>query len=166
MLTQELVHSLVDYHPDGYLIWKVGGGSKKIGKRAGSFDKTTKYHRIWLNNSHHKLHRVIFLYHHGYLPKEIDHIDGNPSNNKIENLRACTKSQNNFNRSLSPKSTSGFKGVCWRKDCNKWQAYINVNSKRISLGMFKNIEDAAEAYKKASLELHKEFSIYFNCSNL
>ena len=166
MLTKEQVQSLFNYHQDGYLTWAIAIGSRKIGKIAGCFDKSTNYWRVMINKKHYKLHRVIFLYHHGFLPKEIDHIDKNTFNNKIENLRPCTPSENCYNRKFRKDNTSGAKGVTYRKDINKWQAYITFNKVRKSLGTFKNFEDAKNAYEKASLELHKEFSIYFNCSNL
>jgi len=63
---------------------------------------------------------LIFLYHHGYLPKFVDHIDGNKKNNRIENLREATKSQNAMNQKVSTRNTSGIKGVMWHKRDKKW----------------------------------------------
>jgi hypothetical protein len=166
MLTQAEVQSMFDYHPDGYLTWAITGGSRKIGKLAGSFDKSTNYWRVMINEKHYRLHRIIFLYNYGYLPKEVDHIDKNTSNNKIENLRPCTPSQNCCNRNIRKDNVHGAKGVTYRKDIGKWQAYITFNKVRKGLGTFKSFEEAKNAYEKASIELHKEFSIYFNCSSL
>lgn len=90
-LTQECVRSLFDYR-DGELYWKVSrGNGMKIGDLAGTV-RTDGYRSIQINGKLYLAHRLIFLYHYGYIPKEIDHIDSNPSNNNISNLREsrCT----------------------------------------------------------------------------
>jgi hypothetical protein len=104
------------------------------------------------------LHHAIFLFHHGYIPTRIDHVDGNTSNNKIENLRAATQSQNMGNSKMKSTNTSGYKGVSFRKDTNKWNASIMVNGKHISLGSYENKEDAAKAYSIGAKQHFKEFA--------
>lgn len=104
------------------------------------------------------LHHVVFLLHHGFLPKYIDHKDGNSKNNQIENLRAATQSQNIANSKLSASNTSGCKGVTWRKDTEKWQAQLMVEGNKVSLGSHTTKEKAHEAYKFASSKYFKEFS--------
>jgi hypothetical protein len=77
---------------------------------------------------------------------------------KKSNLRLATKSQNAMNSKLRINNTSGIKGVSWKKDKNKWLAYIDFNSKRIFIGYFDNLKDAAKSRIKTELEYFKEFS--------
>ena len=111
---------------------------------------------LWKNNKSHQfpLHRLFFYWHHGYLPKLVDHKDTNPQNNKIENLRELTRSGNarNSKKCLNTKRkfTSKYKGV--RKTFNNtWQARIkDLNGKKdINLGVFKKEDDAGQAYNDA-----------------
>lgn len=88
----------------------------------------------------------------------IDHIDGNKSNNNINNLRWVTHQENQWNKNISSKNTSGIKGVSWYKRDKKWRATINLNTK-IHLGYFDNIEDARLAIELKRNELH---GIYAN----
>jgi len=103
--------------------------------------------------------RIIFLLHYGYLTKRkfIDHIDNNPLNNKIENLRECTTSQNQQNRKISNKNTSGHKGVHWRKLTGKWQVKLKLNGKTYYFGHFVNKEDAIKVAIKERKKLHGQF---------
>jgi len=89
--------------------------------------------------------------------KIVDHRDGNTLNCDTDNLRICTKGENNRNCKKNRKNTSGYKGVCWNKKYSKWQTQIKVNSKRIWLGYFDTPELAYEAYCKAVPIYHKEF---------
>ena len=102
------------------------------------------------------MHRLIFLLHHKYLPSQIDHIDGNILNNRIENLRAATPSQNGSNKPKTRFNTSGFKGVVPVK--NGYGAKIMKNKKAYWLGTFAEPEVAHAAYVAASKKLHGEFS--------
>lgn len=102
--------------------------------------------------SRYSEHSLIFLYHHGYMPAEIDHIDGNPSNNNINNLRDVTHQENGKNCSINKDNKSGFNGVYLCKKSNKWIAYIKVNYIRHHLGTFKEKQDAIEARMKANIE--------------
>ena len=87
-------------------------------------------------------HRVLFAMKHGYWPKEIDHINGNRTDNTIKNLREVTRLQNSKNQKIPAKNTSGHIGVSWNKRDKRWTAYITVNKKRKALGNFINIDDA------------------------
>lgn len=90
--------------------------------------------------------------------KEVDHINRNTLDNRKSNLRICTHKQNLRNQKVSSANTSGFKGVSWRKDIEKWSAYIKVNQKRIWLGVFEDKINAAEAYNNAALKYFGEFA--------
>ena len=85
---------------EGVLVWKIERkGTKGIGSPAGSFDKSTNRRVVTIDGKNYKHSRLVYLYHHGYLANfQIDHFDRNPSNDRIENLRAVTASQNNVNK--------------------------------------------------------------------
>ena len=91
------------------------------------------------------------------MPNLIDHINNNPIDNRIENLRDSTNMQNQYNAGISSRNTSGFKGVYWNKGSKKWQARINVFGETVNLGFFKDIERAVNAYQTKAKELHGEF---------
>ena len=92
---------------------------------------------------------------------EADHRNHNLLDNKRQNLRRATPSQNKRNRELQKNNTSGFKGVYWHKRTRKWVAKIRGNGKKIHLGCFVDKLEAAKAYNKAALEYHGEFA-YLN----
>ena len=90
----------------------------------------------------------------------VDHRDGDGSNNRRENLRLASHTENIRNQRKSSVNTSGHKGAYWRKDVSKWVAHIGVNGKLIYLGYFANIEDAAAAYREAADKYYGEFANY------
>lgn len=114
MITQDELKQLVFYE-DGNLIAKQKYADKIcIGTSIGSKNKLG-YYQTTIKKTKYYLHRLIFLYHHGYMPESVDHIDKNKANNKIENLRAASLHENNYN-TLTPKTnTSGIKNVHWNK---------------------------------------------------
>lgn len=153
MITQAELKNLVDY-VDGKLIAKTNSKQRKVGTVLGTL--TPKgYLLASVQGRLQRVHRLVFLYHHGYMPIQVDHIDGNRINNKIENLRAATSSQNNQNRKAT--SSSGIKGVVWHKQSKKWIASICVNRKSVHLGSFISIEEAALVANKARQSAHGEF---------
>ena len=85
-----------------------------------------------------------------------DHINGNGLDNRKINLRTCTASQNAMNSKIPKNNTSGFKGVYWRKDIEKWRAKIVINRETIHLGHYESRIKAARAYNEAALEYHGE----------
>ncbi len=101
------------------------------------------------------LHRVLLEAKDG---EYIDHINGDRLDNRKDNLRKCSMSENLMNRGKQKNNSSGYKGVSLDKSRNKWQAQIQKNGKNISLGRFYTREDAARAYDKAAVEFHQEFS--------
>ena len=156
-LTQDLLHELFEYR-DGVLYWKVAkSNSIKVGDAAGGL-KGRGYISVKINNKFYLNHRVIFLMHHGYLPQFLDHIDGNRTNNRIENLRPATIAENCRNSRIGKNNTSGVKGVNWDNYVKKWRARIFVDGKTVMEKYFKTIEEAAEAVRKAREELHGEFA--------
>lgn len=88
----------------------------------------------------------------------VDHIDGDPHNNRLANLRLATSRQNQCNQKTRSDNTSGLKGVSWSEERQKWQTGIQVNGKRIALGRFNTKEEAYAAYCEAARRLHGEFA--------
>lgn len=107
-----------------------------------SGDKPIYLHRIILNCDEESI---------------VDHIDGNPLNNRLNNLRVATFSQNMMNRRLQSNNSSGVTGVVWHKQKEKWQSQIKINNKNIFLGRYNNIESAIKARKDAEIKYFGEF---------
>jgi len=95
---------------------------------------------------------------YGYEPKFIDHVNGDGTDNRPDNLReADTLVPNQHNRSLSKANTSGFKGVSVRKGSDKFFAFIKMNKRSVYLGRYNTPEEAAAVYEAAARDLHGEF---------
>jgi hypothetical protein len=88
----------------------------------------------------------------------VDHIDGNAWDNRKSNLRLCDNSQNNCNKTKQKNNKSGYKGVSWDKQTQKWGARIQKNRKSYHLGFYPTAEEAATAYNTAAKELHGVFA--------
>ena len=100
----------------------------------------------------HQAHRVLWALEHGEWPEvDIDHINGIRHDNRIVNLRSVTKGVNMQNTKMSSKNTSGFNGVYWAKDRNKWRAEISVNNRNIKIGSFDTLDEAINARMQANL---------------
>ena len=102
-------------------------------------------------------HRVIWAIQTGAWPSEIDHINGDPSDNRWVNLRIATRSENTRNRGIPVSNNSGVKGVSQRRRDTKWRAHISHLGKQIHLGYFNCRTAAAFAYARASREFHGDF---------
>jgi hypothetical protein len=156
ILSQQELHEIIEYK-NGELYWKIKPSkNRQVGEKAGSVKKNG-YCMVQINKKLDYAHRFIFLMFYGYLPKYIDHIDGNPSNNRIENLREATQSQNLCNRSKQINNKSGFKGICWNEKRNQWTATCQFNGKTIRK-YCKNIDEAIEIMRKLREELHGQFA--------
>lgn len=111
------------------------------------------YHGVRLNGTLLMVHRLIWCLHYGEWPKrELDHINGDKFDNRIENLRDVTKSMNMRNQKLRSDSTSGFPGVFFCKDHKAWRAIIRTQGVHKYLGTFKDREAAIAARKAAQVE--------------
>ena len=134
-LTQEEAHRLFEYR-DGELFWKPktmsrGRPSVLAGRKVGC-PNGSGYIKMVYNKRKYYLHQLIFLMHHGYIPLNIDHIDGVGVNNRIENLRPASVSENMCNTKINTINTSGFKGVHFNKQKKKWQAKLCVHKQQIA----------------------------------
>jgi len=114
--------------------------------------KKKPYYKIMAMRIVFRAHRLAWFYMTGEWPQgEIDHHDGNGLNNKFENLRSTTKTENQRNQRLSDANSSGVTGVTFMKNINKYAAYITVNKKRTHLGVFSSLELAAAARLNAQI---------------
>ena len=155
IVNQETVKTLFNYS-DGKLFWKIKPCFRvKRGQEAGTLGNDN-YEHIGIFGKVYMLHRIIYLYHHGYFPKYIDHINGNTLDNRIENLRKVTVTENQYNSKKRKDNTSGIKGVSWYKRDSKWRAQIKVNGKNIHLGTYTDIVEAENIIKKYREQHHGE----------
>lgn len=152
--TKEILHQHFNY-VDGKLVWKNTYSKAKANKPVGWVEKNG-YVATNLNGIRYRVHRLVFMYFHGYCPDYIDHIDGNKQNNSIENLRKADVFQNACNRSAIKTNKLKIKGVC--KDGGRYKANIKKFGKSYHLGYFDTAEEAEQAYLQAAKKLHGEFA--------
>lgn len=161
MLTQERLKELLHYCPEtGLFIWLCNTGAKNVeGTIAGS-PNSHGHRQISIYHKRHFAHRLAFLFMNGELPSEfVDHINGNPDDNRWTNLRAASATQNQRNSKLRSDSSSGLKGTHWHEKAKKWNAKIRLNKKTISLGSYESPLEAHTAYCVAA---HKYFGEFAN----
>lgn len=158
-ITQEFLKEHFEYR-DWHLWWvKPTARNVKVGQQFGCYDKDG-YRVGRLKGKGYFEHRLIWLYHYGTWPKDqIDHINGIKDDNRIENLRQVTNQQNSFNKKSFGK-TSKYKGVDWNKNSKKWRAQYGYKGKVYYLGSYETEEEAAEAYRRSTEHLHKEYANY------
>lgn len=138
----------------GCIEWKFKNGNTRVNFGR---DNGLGYRQVQVNGRLVYLHRFIWQFVNGSIPDDmqIDHIDGDKSNNKLDNLRLVTKSQNMQNQHRSHRrSKTGVKGVWFDNSRNHYVASISVNKTRIKLGSFSSIDDAAAAYSQAAATVH------------
>jgi hypothetical protein len=160
----EELKEFLDYNPEtGIFIWKKTTNPRiKVGSEAGCEKVKTKnlvYREIKFNYIQYRAHRLAYYMYHGIDPRnnDIDHEDRNGLNNKINNLRLATHSDNSKNRSIAENNTSGVTGVTWDKRRGKWQAQLKLNGKHKFLGYYLNIQDAAQARKEGEKKYFGKF---------
>ena len=160
-----LLRDILDYnHESGALTWKASD------KRSDSWNKRyagvaalqsiepTGYLRGTIGGSQYKAHVICWGIYYGRYPSlEIDHINGNKSDNRIENLRSASRSENQINIGIRLNNTSGYKGASWKSRNGKWQSQIQLNGKTKYLGLYNTAEEAGAAYDNASRKYHGEF---------
>ena len=156
-LTQSLLKNHLRYE-DGFLYWTDFSIRPNAKTTALGTLLPNGYFYVRFFKKAAYVHRLVFLYHFGYLPKFVDHINGNKQDNRIENLREATRSQNMINVGKSTLNKSGYKGVSFNKKMNKWTAQIKQNNKHFYLGHFDSPEKAHETYRKKATELYGEFA--------
>lgn len=159
--SQNRIRELFEYK-DGQLYWNKKShplGPNKIGERAGHVGGDG-YRTIGINGLSYKEHRLIWIFFNGPIKKglEIDHKFRNKLDNRIESLRCGTHRNNQQNTSRYKNNSSGYKGVTFENRTKKPVAKIMVNGKRIHLGTFNTVAEAACAYRIAATRHYGEFA--------
>lgn len=171
-LSIEYIKTLVEYdHYSGIFTWRertLRIGIERLDKAwntrfagkvvlAGTEPKGHKY--FSLHDKKYKAHRIAWAVTYNEWPaSDIDHINGDPADNRIDNLRLATQSENNYNSRLRRDNTSGIKGISWNKTYQKWEVYINVDGRRIRLGKFEALDKAIAIRRAAELKYHGQFA--------
>lgn len=154
-ITQPILKKILKYDPEsGFFTWAKtfnNNGARK-GDVAG-YINTVGYVVIGFKKKYYYAHRLAWLYVYGYFPENhIDHIDRNPQNNKISNLREVSQSCNTQNSKIRKNNISGVKGVSFYKRDAVWVAFITINKKYNYLGRFKTKIEAANARYEAEIK--------------
>lgn len=160
-LTQARLKEALHYEPEtGVFTWRAHIGTRaRPGVRAGSLCARDGYCRVRLDRRMHLAHRLAFLYMTGVMPlKDVDHINRVRADNRWCNLRPATAAENAANRGLRSDSTSGRRGVTWHKKTQKWQAHGMLHGRKIYLGLYTVLEEAAVASQKWREENFAEFA--------
>lgn len=141
MVTYSVVRELFDYS-DGDLICKKPRGRARCGCVAGSVNKNSGYVIIVVYGKSYRAHRLIWLWYHGYMPEnEIDHINRNRADNRIENLREASRSCNIRNSSTYKTNTTGVSGVSLLKS-GKYRVQIWISNRKHNVGTFIDFDEA------------------------
>lgn len=168
-LTQDQVKDLFDYREDGVLVRKRASMGNNIyaGRLVGNLNakalgsRNARYITTKIRGQHWCVHKLIYLYHHGYMPEQLDHINGNTLDNRIENLRPATSAENMRNRKIFVNNKSGCKGVCWHNRISKWQVSVGVNKKQKHIGYFDDLELAELVALESRDKYHGNFANIF-----
>ena len=155
-MTQDELKKILSYNPEtGLFYWKVKPNKRlPIGVQAGGI--RSGYVKIKVNRKMYAAHRLAWLYVHGKEPEHFtDHINGNPLDNRIANLRPATASENMQNIRKPQKNNShGNLGVTYDPKKKLWRARIGIDGIRKYIGKFKTQEQAAQAYLEAKRAMH------------
>lgn len=157
--TQAELRELFDYR-GGQLIRRIATSSRaRVGSVAGNAGNDKGYVYVSIRSKLYSVHRLIWIHHNGAIPEgaQIDHANGIRDDNRIDNLRLALNGNkdNGQNRTCNKNNKSGYMGVSWHKQTQKWVANIMVSNKQKHLGLFSTPEEAYAAYLKAKKELHK-----------
>ena len=161
-LTQDLLRELFDYNPETGLLTNRFDRTNVCKEDPVGSDHGDGYLCVGINNRIYYLHRLVWMYVNGeFPPHEIDHINGIRDDNRIDNLRAVTRLENQRNQKLRVTNKSGVNGVSWDKKMNKWKACVSVKGKTVNLGHFVRKGDAILARRIANEKyaFHKNHGI-------
>lgn len=158
MITAEELRQRLDYNPEtGIFTWKTlpaNSTAASIGGAAGCL-WGAGYRMIVMKPKRYLAHRLAWLYVYGKWPdKYLDHINRDPSDNRIANLREATTRENQLN---TAPGKSGVKGVAWHKQHQKWSTQLWVEGRRIFLGLYDNVADAAAHYTWARISYDRSY---------
>lgn len=159
-LTRERLRELLDYNPEtGFFTWRVNRSTNiKAGAIAGS-TRSDGYVTVAINNVRYLTHRLAWMYTHGSWPEHlIDHVNENPSDNRLCNLRPANKSENGCNKGPRVDSKSGVKNVMWQKRQGGWYIQLKIHGEKYFYGYFKDLELAALVAEEAREKIHGVFA--------
>ena len=144
MISQQELKALLAYDPEtGFFTWLTKASAKKAGEVAGY--RNGRYTQIGVNGKVYLGHRLAWLYINGEFPSgDIDHVNGDKNDNRIANLRAATRSENNQNLGVRADNKTGHPGI-QQTPQGRWSAVIQIQGKRIWLGNHTTKEDAIAA---------------------
>ena len=155
-LTQTEANAVWEYR-DGHLYWLTPPMNRiKIGDKVGHLHGNGYWNTMY-KKRYYGVHQLVYLIHHGYIPENIDHIDGDPANNKIENLRPANYAQNGHNRKTNVNNTSGVKNVS-KSPSGKWKVMLLKKGKIVFYGLIHDLELAALTAAEARDKFHGEFA--------
>lgn len=157
-LQQNSLHEFFEYR-DGKLFRKKIFSTRNdlLGKEVG-YITSSGYKATKIQGTNYLVHRLIYIMFYGKCPETLDHADGNRLNNKIENLRPATSSQNGYNKKNYSSNKTGVKGVNFNKQCGKFSARCQVNKKQNWLGLFPSLQLAEEAVKQFRAKHHGDYA--------
>lgn len=154
-LTQDRLKSLLTYDPATGVFVSLTKRKRVAANSVIGTVLTRGYLGCMLDSKRYMLHRLAWLYVYGVWPDGVvDHINHNPSDNRIPNLRVVTTQENHHNRARRTKSASGYLGVAWHKRDARWQAHIEIDGKSKYLGQFTDLALAIEARINAERNYH------------
>lgn len=164
-LTADEIRAVIDYcHETGVMTWRCDMGKRRVkaGDIAGCITRRYSWpeYVIGYKGRIYRAHRLAWLHYYGEWPATIlDHINCNPLDNSIRNLRECTQRQNLANTRLRKTNTTGRKGVSFDKSRNLYSARIRMpDGRRKTLGRFASLDDAAQAYEAEFMAQYGEFA--------
>lgn len=164
LLTAERLREVIHYDPYSGTFTRIGPPQTKrtrpdrIGAKTGARSKPGRA-TVHVDGHNYLAHRLAWLYMTGaFPPRDIDHRDNDPSNNRWINLRACNASQNLGNSKATKQTVSGCKGVTYCRQTGRWRAKIKWLGKNFHMGRFDSIEEARAAYAAKARELFGEFA--------
>ena len=169
LIDQVYVREAFDYDPlSGIATWKLRPrhhfatdwahnitNTKYAGRPCGAH--SGGYIKTKLGGSGYRIHRLVWLWMHGRIPKLLDHINGDRTDNRLCNLREATNSQNQQNTAKRANTSSKLKGVMWHPKSMRWHSRITHHTRRYYLGFFSTEQEAHEAYCVKGRELFGEF---------
>ena len=135
--------------PNSLIVYEPLTGSFRVNGASVGRKNRRGYVYIFTGGKQQLAHRLAWFLTHGRWPTEIDHINRNKSDNRLANLRECSRSVNSLNKPLRPENISGCAGVRKHTQSGKWIADIKVNGKFTYLGLFADVKDAIKARKQA-----------------
>jgi hypothetical protein len=149
----------LSYDPlNGEFTWREGRG-RSVGAPAGTLLHSSGHIVIELDGIKYLAHRLAWLLTYDEWPEcLLDHIDRQPANNRIVNLRKASFSENAANSRLRIDNTSGSRGVSWHRQRGKWRAEMQVRGVRVHLGLFSTLSEAERTYRKAQIDAFGEFA--------